>query len=101
MEAGVKLAWQFPDDFIAKGEDTMQCTSCQCSVSWLKKSHGKSHSGFASHMCAKLNVGKVIQVQRDLKDVLAGLNQKQHANACHDYSCGLFAFAVFRNNALV
>ena len=55
----VKRARQFPDDFIAKGEEIMWCTSCQCSVSWLEKSHAKNHLSSASHKRAKLNAGKL------------------------------------------
>ena len=37
----------------------MWCTSCQCSVSWLEKSHAKNHLSSASRKGAKLNAGKL------------------------------------------
>ena len=38
----VKRAQQFPDDFIAKGEEIV-------SVSWLEKSHANNHLASATH----------------------------------------------------
>ena len=57
----MKHAGQFLDDFVAKGGHhvIMWRTSCRCSVSRLKKSHGKNHLGSASHKYAKLNAGKL------------------------------------------